>query len=207
MAALLEPVTAPTLRTIAARWQDSRIDVRESTAIQHRTALGRVLPCSATAPSTSAPADVADLVALLHGDGKARETSGKRHRARDGARLRRRRSQPRPRPCQVKLPREEAAEPEPPTADTVEAVLWRLTPAYALATLVLEATGARVGELEAATLGDLDETRRAWLVRSAVSKTRRPRWVVAPDDLFEALVERLPAREDRDSAARLFAGL
>jgi integrase len=69
---------------------------------------------------------------------------------------------------------------------------------------VLEATGACVGELEAATLGDLDETRHAWLVRAAVAKTRRPRWVVMPEDVFEAVVERLPAREDRDPAARLF---
>jgi integrase len=61
-----------------------------------------------------------------------------------------------------------------------------------------------VGELEAAMLGDLDETRRAWLVRAAVSKTRRPRWVVLPDDLFEALVERLPAREDRAPTMPLF---
>ena len=42
--ALAEPVAAPTLRAVAARWQESRVDVRESTAIQHRTALGRVLP-------------------------------------------------------------------------------------------------------------------------------------------------------------------
>jgi integrase len=106
---------------------------------------------------------------------------------------------------QVKLPREESSEPEPPTADTVEAVLWRITPAYALAALVLEATGARVGELEAATVGDLDETRRAWLVRAAVAKTRRPRWVVLPVDVFDELVERLPARADRDPTAPLFA--
>jgi integrase len=72
-----------------------------------------------------------------------------------------------------------------------------VSPAYALATIVLEATGARVGELEAATVGDLDEIRRAWLVRAAVSRTRRPRWIVLPDDLFEAVVERLPGREDR----------
>jgi integrase len=45
---------------------------------------------------------------------------------------------------------------------------------YLLGLLVLDATGVRVGELEAARLGDLDEKRRAWLVRAAVSKTRRP---------------------------------
>ena len=94
---------------------------------------------------------------------------------------------------------EEASEPEPPTADAVEAVLWRLTPSYALAAIVLEATGARVGELEAVTVGDLDEDRGGWLVRAAVSKTRRPRWVIVPPDIIDAVLGRLPAREDRDA--------
>lgn len=207
VSSLVEPVAAPTLRAVAARWQDSRVDVRESTAIQHRTALGRVLPVLGERPvDRIGSADVADLVARMHGEGKARESIRKSVTALamvlDFAGIV-------PNPArdrvQVKLPREEAAEPEPPTADAVEAVLWRLTPAYALATLVLETTGARVGELEAATVGDLDEDRRAWLVRAAVSKTRRPRWVVLEPDVFETVVERLPAREDRDPAARLFA--
>ncbi len=81
----------------------------------------------------------------------------------------------------VRLPREEPEAMEPPTAAQVEAVGWLLQPAYLLAVLVLDATGARVGELEAARIGDLDETRRAWLVRAAVAKTRRPRWVTLPD--------------------------
>jgi integrase len=100
-----------------------------------------------------------------------------------------------------------STEPEPPSADHVEAVAWLLKPAYLLALLVLDATGARFGELEAARLGDLDEQRRAWLVRAAVAKTRRPRWVELPPALFDALLERLPAREDRDPAAPLFAGV
>jgi len=207
LAVLVEPTAAPTLRAVAARWQESRVDVRESTAIQHRTALGRVLPVLGDRPvDRIAAADVAELVARLHGEGKARESIRKSVTALamvlDFGGI-----QPNPARdrVQVRLPREEASEPEPPTADTVETVPWRLTPAYALATLVLEATGARVGELEAATLGDLDETRHAWLVRAAVSKTRRPRWVVMPADVFEAAVERLPAREDRDPTVQLFA--
>lgn len=149
LAVLAEPVAAPTVRAVAARWQDSRVDVRDSTAIQHRTALGRLLPVLGDlSVDRITSADVAELVAKLHGDGKARESIRKSVTALamvlDFAGLV-------PNPArdrvQVKLPREEATEPEPPTADTVEAVLWRLTPAYALATLVLEATGARVGEL------------------------------------------------------------
>jgi len=107
---------------------------------------------------------------------------------------------------QVRLPREEPTEMEPPSAEHVEKVGWLLQPDYLLATLVLDATGVRVGELEAATLGDLDESRRAWLVRAAVSKTRKARWVALPDDLYAVLVERLPAREDRDATTPLFQG-
>jgi hypothetical protein len=52
-----------------------------------------------------------------------------------------------------------------------------------------------------------DESQQAWLIRAAIAKTRRPRWAALPADLFEALLERLPAREDRDPSAPLFAGI
>ena len=96
---------------------------------------------------------------------------------------------------------------EPPTADNVEAAAWQLTVPYLIGLLTLDATGVRVGELEAARIGDLDETRKAWLVRAAVSKTRQARWVELPDDLFAVVVGRPPAREDRDPDAALFAGV
>ena len=70
---------------------------------------------------------------------------------------------------------------------------------------MLDATGVRVGELEAARVADLDETRKAWLIRAAVAKTRRARWVQLPDDLFEAIIARLPALEDRTPETPLFA--
>jgi integrase len=82
-----------------------------------------------------------------------------------------------------------------------------LKPDYLLALLVLDATGARIGELDAARIGDLDEERKAWLVRASVSKTRKARWVTLPDDLYRAIIERLPAREDRDPTAPLLTGV
>ena len=105
------------------------------------------------------------------------------------------------RDSRVKLPLEEPEEVAPPHADHVEAVAWLIAHRYLLALLTLDATGARVGELHAATIGDLDEERKAWLVRAKVAKTRRARWVRLPDDLYAAIVARLPAREDRDPAA------
>lgn len=117
------------------------------------------------------PADVARLVATLTAGGKARESIRKSltalaivldfagvspNPARDG--------------IQVRLPREEPNEPEPPLAEHVEAVAWLLKPDYLRALLVLDATGVRVGELEAARLADFDEPRRRWLVRASVAK-------------------------------------
>jgi hypothetical protein len=40
---LREPETAPTLAEAAKRWQASRVDVADSTAVVHRTALNRAL--------------------------------------------------------------------------------------------------------------------------------------------------------------------
>jgi len=206
---LAEPVAAPSLRSIAERWQASRVDVRVSTTIQHRTALNRVLPVLGDRPVTALlPADVADLVAKLVEDGKARESIRKSVTALamvlDFAGVS-------PNPArdriQVKLPLEEPDETEPPSAEHVEAIAWLLPTPYLLGLLALDATGVRVGELEAARIGDLDENRKAWLVRAAISKTRKARWVELPDDLYAAVIGRLPAREDRDVSAALFPGV
>ncbi|MFN8187407.1 MAG: tyrosine-type recombinase/integrase [Gaiellales bacterium] len=196
-----------TLRLAMKDWRESRRDVRGSTAVQHRTAVDRLFkaldPSIAVGALTAA--DVAGAIAKLDESGYSRESIRKSltvlqmtldhegivpNVARDRARIR--------------LPREEPREPEPPTAQHVEAVARLLPTPYRLALLVLDATGCRVGELEAARVGDLDEERQGWLVRAAVSKTRRPRWVVLPDDLWAALLDRLPPRDDRDPQARLF---
>jgi integrase len=209
---------APSLREAAQRWQESRVDVRDSTKVQHRVALARVLPALGDRPiDMIVPADVAALVFYLDDKGMRRESIRKSVTAlamvldlaraplcgRDsrGAAVNAARDR-----VVVKLPREEPVELSPPSADHVEQVGWRLTIPYLLGLLVLDATGCRLGELGMATVGDLDEQQRAWLVRAAVSKTRQQRWARLPVDLFEAVVGRLPPREDRDPAALLFPG-
>ena len=78
----------------------------------------------------------------------------------------------------------------------------RLLPSrYRLATLVLDATGVRVGELEALTWGDLDDPRARW--RIATSKTGRPRWVTPPPLLLARVLD-LCARDDRHPDRRVF---
>jgi len=76
---------------------------------------------------------------------------------------------------------------------------------YRLPTLVLDATGMRVAELERLTWGDVDEPRCRWRVTAAVAKTGRARWVQVPEQLFQA-VTRLVAREDRVPERRVFQG-
>jgi integrase len=212
-------VVAPSLREAAERWRESRVDVRDSTKVQHRVALARALAVLGERPVDEVtPADVAELVAKLATRGMKRESIRKTTTAvamvldlvgaplcgRDsrGAAVNAARDR-----VVVKLPREEPEQLEPPTADHVERVGEVLTVPYLLGLLSLDYTGARVGELEAARVGDLDESRKAWLVRASVSKTRQPRWAELPDDLFGTLVERLPAREDRDPVAPLFGGV
>ena len=58
--------------------------------------------------------------------------------------------------------------------------------------------------MEAAKVGDLDEHRQAILARLSASKNGRPIWLGIHDDLYAALLSRLPAREDRDLDAPLF---
>ena len=101
----------------------------------------------------------------------------------------------------LRLPREERRHVEPPTAEHVEAVVRLLPRRYRLPVLVLDATGMRVGELEALLWDDVDEPRSRW--RIATSKTGRPRWVAPPLLLFETVLALCP-RDDRHPDRRVF---
>lgn len=208
---LLEtPSPAETLRAVAERWRASRVDVADGTAATHRVNLNRLLPrLGDRAVDEVVPSHVAALVAELAAEGLARESirktlatlamvfdyagrSGEANPARDR--------------LTVKLPRETKMEPTPPTAEHVLAVHGLLPARYRLPLLVLDATGMRVGELEALTWGDVDEARRRWRVSQAVAKTGRARWVHLPEVLFAAVLELCP-RDDRVPARRVFEGV
>jgi integrase len=158
----------------------------------------------------SSPADVAVLVTTLHASGRTRETMRKSVAALaqvlDFAGVKENPARDRTR---VRLPREERHEPTPPTAAQIESVLGLMPRLYALAVLVLDTTGMRVGELEEKGLqcGDLDEPNTRWRIRRAVEKGRRGRWVSLPPDLFAAVLATLPPREDRAADRPVFPGL
>jgi integrase len=204
--ALAAAASSPTLALVAEQWRSSRVDVADGTAATHKVNLSRILPRLGTRTLDSLEAaDVAALVAELHASGLKRESIRKTistlAQVFDFARI-----APNPaRDKTVRLPREEKAEINPPTAAHVEAVYRLLAPAYRLPLLVLDATGMRVGELEALTWGDVDEPRRRWRVTAAVSKNGHARWVHVPEALFAAVTALVP-REDRDLDGQVFAG-
>jgi integrase len=201
----------PTLAETAGRWRASRLDVADRTAVGHRVQLARILPLlGARRVDEITPADVADFVATLHAAGRKRETIRKSlnvlAQVLDFAGVKDNPARDR---VHVRFPREERQEPTPPTADQIEAVLPLMPRRYALALLVLDATGMRVGELEETGLHccDLDEPNTRWRIRRAIEKGRRGRWVSLPPDLFAAVIATPPPREDRSPDQPVFLGL
>ncbi len=70
-----EPETAPTLREMAARWQESRKDVREATTLQHRTSLNHVNRLLGDRPHDAiSREDVQRMIDVLTGERRARES-------------------------------------------------------------------------------------------------------------------------------------
>jgi integrase len=205
------PRAAPTLADVAERWRASRVDVTDVTAVGHRVQLARVMPMLGSyRVDEITAADVAALVAALHADGRRRETIRKSvtvlAQVLDFAGVTDNPARDR---VHVRLPREEREEPTPPSAGHIEAVLPLMPRPYALAVLVLDATGMRVGEIDERGLrcGDLDEPNTRWRIRRAVEKGRRGRWVSLPPDLFAAVVATLPPREDRPADRPIFPGV
>jgi integrase len=204
---LAEPSAAPTVAEVAARWQTSRVDVADSTRLQHRSAVRGLLPLLGDRRiDTLTPADVADLIAALDDKGRKRETIRKSVMALamvlDFAGL-----QPNPArdKLHVKLPRGVRSEIVPPTAEHVLAVHHVLPERYRLPLLVLDASGMRLGELEGLTWGDVDEPRGRWRVSAGVSKTGQGRWVNVAPVIFDAVAALVP-REDRTAERRVFLG-
>lgn len=202
------PAPAPvrTLAAVAEAWRESRLDVADGTAATHRVNLSRILPRLGTsAVDAVTVADVAALVGAMHEGGLARE-SIRKTRATLAMVLDFAGVQPNPaRDRSVKLPPKDRTEIAPPTAAHVEATLAAVPRLYRLPLLVLDATGMRVGELEALTWGDVDEYEGRWRVSGAVAKTGQARWVPVPQTLLQAVLEAVP-REDRDLSASPFAG-
>jgi integrase len=205
---VIEQPHAPTLGEACDTWRETRIDVTEGTRTLHRVSLQRVLDRLGRSVriDTITADDVAAMVAAMAADYK-RETI-KKSRDYLANVLDHYEIDPNPaKDKRVKLPRERKAHVPPPLAAHVERVAETLPRHYVVPFLVIDECGPRVGELETAQIGDLDEDRRAIRVRWTVEKNDRYRHLELPDDLFAAIVATLPAREDRDLEAPLFPDL
>jgi integrase len=193
-----------TVAEVCQTWAESRIDAADATRTLHRVALSRVTSrIGQNAVEDLTPAAVGEFVGDMHRAGYARGTIQKSltalRMALDHAGV-----EPNPaRDRRVVLPREQRREIAPPTAAHVEAAISAVAPRYRLPLLVLEATAMRISELELLRWADVDENAGRWRVSQAVAKTRRPRWVQVPSDLFQAVLALVP-REDRDPEAPVF---
>ena len=104
----------------------------------------------------------------------------------------------------VRLPREERAEVDPPSAAEVETIIATATPKWRLPLRVLAETGMRVGELHALAWADVDESGSRFRVRKGKTAAAR-RWVAVPEDLMREVAETCP-REDRTAERVVFPG-
>src|SRR4051794_36632012 len=204
-----EPARTPTLADAAAAYRASRIDIADTTRVNIGTALSMIVGALEPARRLDAftPQEIAEAIGRLHAAGYKRETIRKAvthlgcvfdfagvepNPARDKVR--------------VRLPRGEVREPEPPSADHVEAV-YRLIPSkHRLALLWLDWSGARVSSIDLTRVGDYDEPRQRLRLRAATTKTRQALWVDLHPALADAVELAIGPREDRDPDARLFAG-
>ncbi len=151
--------------------------------------------------------DVADLVAALHADGKARESIRKTVTAiamvLDHAGV-----QPNPARDRVpvKLPREEARRAEPAHCRARWKRVYRRLPAKHRLRASCSSTGPVPASAPstARSSGDYDEPRRRVRLRAATTKTRRALWIELHPALAEAAGGGLPHRRFRDPEARLF---
>jgi integrase len=110
-------------------------------------------------------------------------------------------------PCRdrrVRLPRQEQAEVNPPSAAEVEAMIEHSPKRWRLPLRVLEQTGMRVGELEALAWRDVDVAGSRFRIGRGKTASAR-RWVAVPAWLMVEIQESCPP-DDRLAEQRIFPG-
>jgi integrase len=206
----LRDALAPQRRTLAdwfAVWLTSRIDVDERTRVNYQGHWKRIAPrFEASTPdaidhgdvqewinrqaSELTPAVVRDYLGTLRQilDQSGIEPNPARHRS-------------------LRLPMAERPVHSPPSDQHVLAMLDRVPRERRLLYVVLEQTGARLGETLAWTWGDIDIAGRRVLCRPETVKgrrgRRRPRWVQLPEWLLGLLLDTCPP-DNRGPAIPVF---
>jgi integrase len=195
-----------TVKVASGRWLGSRIDVAEATRVRNELEVARIDRLLGGRPVEAlTPAEVAIFVTTLVAEEYARGTIRKTLQSLAMI-LDHERVHPNPARdrVEVRLPREESVELNPPTAEHVEAVYRLLPRKHRLALLWLDWSGQRVSSIDKLLVRDYDEPRRRVRVPREITKMRKGLWVDLPPVLAQAIEERLGPREDRDLGARLF---
>jgi integrase len=204
------PPTAPTLREATKRWRDSRIEVHDGTRTNDRVNTERIFkhdPKLADTPIDKLVVERWAAVFAALATVPYKKSTLKKSKEAFAMVYHHLGVDPNPlRDKRVKLPHQAAEDMVVPLAIHVEAVARTLPPQHLLPYLMIDWTGLRVGAMQAAKVGDLDEHRQALLARLSVSKNGKAIWLGLHDVLFEATLAQLPAREDRDLDAPLFPG-
>jgi integrase len=199
--AALEPVQRRTFAQWADAYRASRVDVAGETAKNIGSHLKAMETLKDRDPASITVADVREWLATL----KLRPTSVRRYVGTLRAILDFADVDPNPaRDSRVRLPREEQAIPDPPSAADVETIIATANERWRLPLRVLEQTGMRVGELNALEWGDVDETGMRFRVKAGKTPSAR-RWVAVPDWVMAEVAETCP-REDRTAERRVFPG-
>jgi integrase len=194
-----------TYRKVAEAYKRSRIDTADETRKSVGSHLKRLLPIFGdSVPAAITVTDCIEAVAVLAEDLKP--SSLGRYWATHRLILDFAGVDPNPaRDKAVKLPRIEQVQKQPPSAAHFEQMLRAMPPRYWLPLITIEQTAMRVGEAESLAWGDVDEAGSRLRLRSAETKTRRPRWVQVPEWLMAVIAETCP-REDRTLERRVFRG-
>jgi integrase len=152
-------------------------------------------------PASITPADVQEWLATL----ELKPTSVRRYIGTLRAILDFADADPNPaRDPRVRLPREEQAIPDPPSAADVETIIATVNKRRRLPLRMLEQTGMRVGELHALEWGDVYEAGAWFRVKAGKTPSAR-RWVAVPEWVMAEVAETC-RREDRTAERRVFPG-
>lgn len=199
--AMVEQQPHRTFRQWSDAYKTSRVDLADETTKNLGSHLKAMTAFDNRDPTTITPADVQEWIAGL----ALKPASIRRYLATLRAVLDFAGVDPNPaRDNRVKLPREERAVVDPPTAADVDTIIATVPQRWKLALRTLEQTGMRVGELQALAWGDVDEAAFRFRVKSGKTAAAR-RWVAVPEWLMDEIAATCP-REDRTADRRVFVG-
>jgi integrase len=106
----------------------------------------------------------------------------------------------------VKLPKNTREEPQPPSAEHLEAILRAVDAKHCLPLVTVEQGGMRVGEAVSLRWGDVDAAGSRLRLRRSATKRDRARWVQLPTWLIDAIESTCPL-EDRTPERKVFQGV